>query len=234
VHNIALSTFTKFRSARCTAVVATRTAPKIIFSRHPPRAADKMSVSLCLSVTNALSLLSPRSATFHVPRDERQQPHFRRRLLQQHETPITKDHGFSFFSWRREMPSQTEPIRRRKSRTGIVEMRRVRHRLALVKAQFGREGVNNPSNSCRSRRLRERGAGAAANNYLACERRETAMERRKWRKARLESPVICLRPLVVDPESPVICLRPAVVDLSRLSVIGLGRRVILASDDVVC
>ncbi|KAH0809699.1 hypothetical protein GEV33_013089 [Tenebrio molitor] len=43
------------------------------------------------------SLLSPRSATFHVPRDERQQPHFRRRLLQQHETPITKDHGFSFF-----------------------------------------------------------------------------------------------------------------------------------------
>jgi hypothetical protein len=112
------------------------------------------------------------------------------------------------------MPSQTEPIE--KSRTGIVEMRRVRHRLALVKAQFGREGVNNPSNSCRSRRLRERiGRGsAAANNYiLACERRETAMERRKWRKARLQSPVICLRPLVVDPESPVICLRPAVVDL---------------------
>jgi hypothetical protein len=228
VHNIALSTFTKFRSARCTAVVATRTAPKIIFSRHPPRAADKMSVSLCLSVTNALSLLSPRSATFHVPRDERQQPHFRRRLLQQHETPITKDHGFSFFSWRREMPSQTEPIE--KSRTGIVEMRRVRHRLALVKAQFGREGVNNPSNSCRSRRLRKR----RRQQLLACERRETAMERRKWRKARLESPVICLRPLVVDPESPVICLRPAVVDLSRLSVIGLGRRVILASDDVVC
>jgi hypothetical protein len=137
------------------------------------------------------------------------------------------------------MPSQTELIsfRMEKSRTGVVEMRRVRHRLALVKAQFGREGVNNPSNSCRSRRLRERiGRGsAAANNYiLACKRRETAMERRKWRKARLESPVICLRPLVVDPESPVICLRPAVVDLSRLSVIGLGRRVILASDDVVC
>jgi hypothetical protein len=126
------------------------------------------------------------------------------------------------------MPSQTEPIE--KSRTGIVEMRRVRHRLALVKAQFGREGVNNPSNSCRSRRLRKR----RRQQLLACERRETAMERRKWRKARLESPVICLRPLVVDPESPVICLRPAVVDLSRLSLIGLGRRVILASDDVVC
>jgi hypothetical protein len=104
--------FDKIDRTRCTTLhyrlslnfdrlVAPRSLPPennvFLVRKHTPRERATKCRCRFVSEKQTLSLLSPRSATFHVPRDERQQPHFRRRLLQQHETPITKDHGFSFF-----------------------------------------------------------------------------------------------------------------------------------------